>query len=167
MDTDNNLVEKTETLDETIKQNEKPSEDATALLLRKFEDLEKKYLEATTPKPKPKRVMSEAQKENLRKARERKIELDKKKKEEKKKLKQEEKKIIKQRVIDAESTDDNVMVSVEEPKPEPTRPKTPEPVNMEIKEPDPEPVRSDPIPIPQPTSKNPFENYTIAKRRRR
>lgn len=170
MDNNNNLEEKPISIDETIKtETPTPKPDATALLLSKLEDMEKRLQEAQQPKPKPKRQPSEKQLENLKKAREKKLEMDAKKKEVKKQLKAEQKKIIKEKIKEQDDIPKDIpdtVANVEISNNEPERPKTPEPVNMEIKEPEPPLVRSNPIPIPQRTPTNPLDNYRIAQRRR-
>jgi len=170
MNNDNNLEEKPISTDDTIKpktETEKP--DTTALLLSKLEDMEKRLHEAQQPKPKPKRVPSEKQLENLKKARQAKLEMDAKKKAVKKQLKAEEKRIIKQKIKEQDDLSKDIpdtVDNVEAPPAEPERPKTPEPVTMEVKEPEPTPVRSNPIPIPQTRPTNPLDNYRIAQRRK-
>lgn len=171
MDNNNNLEENSTPADDTIKtETPPPKPDPTALLLSKLEDMEKRLQEAQTPKPKPKRQPSQKQLDNLKKARQAKLEMDAKKKEVKKQLKAEQKKIIKQKIKEQDDLPKdipNTVANVEVPRDEPERPKTPEPVNMEVKEPEPTLNRSNPIPIPEKTPFNPFDNYRIAQRRRR
>jgi len=171
MDNNNNLEEKPESTVDTIKtETQIPKPDPTSLLLSKLEDMERRLQEAQQPKPKPKRVPSQLQLDNLKKARQAKLEMDAKKKEAKKQLKLEQKKIIKQKIKEQDDLSKDIpdtVANVEVSNDEPVRPKTPEPVSMEIKEPEYTSTRTAPIDIPQRTPTNPFDNYRIANRRGR
>ena len=103
MSSDNNLEEKPISTDDTINLEVKETKpDATAILLSKLEDMEKRLQEAQQPKPKAKRKPSQLQLDNLKKAREKKLEMDAKKKEVKKQMKAQEKKIIKEKIEEPE-----------------------------------------------------------------
>ena len=171
MSSDNNLEEKPIATDDTINLEVKETKpDATAILLSKLEDMEKRLQEAQQPKPKPKRKPSQLQLDNLKKAREKKLEMDAKKKEVKKQMKAQEKKIIKEKIKEQDDLSKDIsdpVADVEVSNNEPNPPKSHDTSNIKIEEPEPPSTRTAPIPIPQMLPSNPLDNYRVAQRRRR
>lgn len=148
----------THNLSPTPKEEHK-EDDRIALLLKKIEALETR---SKTP-PKKKRQPTEKQLENLRKAREKRNANMEKRREIKKNIKIQEKKIVNEELKNISQDDKDVDVATNNDVPDN---KPPSPVPEPIKQPDPPaPVRSDPIPIPQPTSL--YAGFSFAKKSKR